>query len=399
MFLSPVVADSRHTVVKDLRYQKVRVRVNIYSQTFPSLVYTQKSRQDHSKTFCSNCGNERPEQGNFCINCGYKRLRCGSCAHEHESTVGNFCINCGQERPGASLLPTAANTVVVTATTTVAPTSTVATTLNTETDTLSAETANTTTVVTATTTTDTLSAETATAAAPKKRYFKSGWSWCCENNIFIAPDGVIFGTRQEASKYYNKNVAKLEAKRKDGWRVYVDKTNTHCDWIAPDGEVFHSWRQAKAYSVKSDQAIYGKDGLTIPLTSFFGKKKTIMNSRSGTQNNPIDCINDTPNKSKTDKPVQTPQMPTTDKPAPTPQHSQQSRTPKPGASPRKKREFKIPQQSEDGAGLQKLCAQAGTLRNVVKKTQAEVVAKQYREMYTLRRRVSHNMILRVCALV
>ena len=92
----------------------------------------------------------------------------------------------------------------------------------------------------------------------KPRRLRCGWTVMGEK--FIAPDGTKFKDRKAASKYWNKAVPKLEAKRKDGWQVYCDACNTHQDWVAPDGNILHSFIAAKKYAKVNDFPFYGKDG-------------------------------------------------------------------------------------------------------------------------------------------
>ena len=104
----------------------------------------------------------------------------------------------------------------------------------------------------------------------KPRILRCGWTVIGKN--FIAPDGTKFTDRKAASKYWSKVVPKLEPKRQDGWQVYCDANNTHQDWVAPDGEIVHSFISAKKYAKENDFPFYGKDGRTCTIASFFGKK-------------------------------------------------------------------------------------------------------------------------------
>jgi hypothetical protein len=212
--------------------------------------------------------------------------------------------------------------------------------------------------------------------------FKSGWTLMADKT-FVAPDGTKFDTRREAAKYFSKKMPRLEPERKDGWGVYVDASNTHTNFVAPDGEVFNSYVQAMGYAEKSEQPMYGKDGLTVPLTSFFGKS-TKPKKTSGTRNNPIDFAQ---HEEPIPSPTHTP-PPTTGKPPSTTQTPSKSlRSPK--------NQFRIPKQSDQAAELQKLCQRAAVHRQRREKKKAEAVADTYLKSYTVKRIVSRNMHTRV----
>ena len=268
-----------------------------------------------------------------------------------------------------------------------------------------ANTATMTTVVTAVH--EEIEEEISVSGRKKARIFKSGWTLLADDT-WLAPDGKKFDTRRESAKYFNKRSARLEPERKDGWGVYVDRSNTHTDWVAPDGEIFHSYVQAKAYAVKSEQPIYGKDGLTVPLTSFFGKSVKAK-ERSGTRNNPIDFAQrETPT---TSPPTRTP-PPTTQTSTTCPQTRTPTRTTgKPTSTtqtltasknPRSpNNQFRIPQQKEQAVEFQKLCHRAGVHRARRENKKAQAIADAYQKSYTLPRLVSRDMhskvgIVRVC---
>ena len=202
----------------------------------------------------------------------------------------------------------------------------------------------------------------------KPRILRCGWTVIGKN--FIAPDGTKFTDRKAASKYWSKVVPKLEPKRQDGWQVYCDANNTHQDWVAPDGEIVHSFISAKKYAKENDFPFYGKDGRTCTIASFFGKKN-----------------NNRPAPTSVDdgaKPVDTVVSP----------HVTPKKTPHvtPKNPPRK---FEIPAQSEKGAQLQMLCHRAGVLRNRRRKIQAAAVENEYSNLFTTRRLVTNNMTARV----
>ena len=77
----------------------------------------------------------------------------------------------------------------------------------------------------------------------KKRFLRCGWQIDVDDS-YIAPDGRRFGVRDEAAKYHNCDVAKLEPARKDGWQVYTGEAGTYTEWIAPDQTKLYSYATA-----------------------------------------------------------------------------------------------------------------------------------------------------------
>lgn len=210
-----------------------------------------------------------------------------------------------------------------------------------------------------------------TTSDTKPRKLRCGWT--VMGTSFIAPDGTKFTTRKAASKYHNKVVPKLEAKRQDGWQVYCDANNTHQNWIAPDGQIVHSLIAARKYAKVNDLPFYGKDGRTCSIASFFGKQN---NNRPAAKS--VDVDNGA-------RPQVTDNRPAAKSPKKTPRRKCDTDT----------RKFDIPAQSEKGAQLQKMCHRAGVLRNRRKKGQAAAVENEYNELFTSRRHVSNNMTARV----
>jgi hypothetical protein len=124
---------------------------------------------------------------------------------------------------------------------------------------------------------DLASPETKKSRTKKKRFLRCGWAINVDGS-YIAPDGRRFSTRDEAAKYHNCDVVKLEPARKDSWQVYTNEAGTHMDWIAPDGTKFHSYTTAVVYSRKIAQPLYGRDGITRGLGCFFATKAKTKSS-------------------------------------------------------------------------------------------------------------------------
>lgn len=212
--------------------------------------------------------------------------------------------------------------------------------------------------------------------------------WSVVGNTFIAPDGVKFQSRKEASTYWNKDVPKLEPARQDNWHVFVDASNTHITWVAPDGQKLNSFLSAKSYAKSSSLPIYGKDGITKSIASFFvksqatGKKKGSDTIIDLSHTKPcVRCVN---NKSS----AQDTHAKAT--------HHQDVET-----SPQKskkivQRKFVVPNQSSQAATMQKLMKKSATLRIQRKHTKADQIAKQYTTEYTLTRQISDGMARKVC---
>ena len=170
------------------------------------------------------------------------RIILGECGHKHLSP-GKFCRKCGHRRPGVHM--SVETTASVEATSSAEATTSVEATVSAEGNACAEATASAEATVSAEvtasaeagTSADASTSAEATASAEatgsvgrpsKVKRFRSGWI-LLEDQTFIAPDGTKFATRNKASKYFNKNVTRLEPERKDGWQVYVDETNTHTD--------------------------------------------------------------------------------------------------------------------------------------------------------------------------
>lgn len=155
--------------------------------------------------------------------------------------------------------------------------------------------------------------ETTTGRTYKKTFLRCGWQ-LLHDGLYIAPDGKKFSNRADASKYHNKDVAKLEPARKDGWQVFTNAAGTHTDWIAPDGNKLYSYSSAVIYGKKSSQPLLGMDGITKNIQKYFA-----------------------PTSASTSKPKSA--------------HSSARKT----VNTSRKKNFTIPGQTEAGVELQKLC--------------------------------------------
>ena len=309
-----------------------------------------------------------------------KRLQfCGNCGHKHSSETANFCCACGKKRPANAITAiTPASSSATSSATENSATAITCTTTNSEIQS-TANSATATTLATENSATAT-SAKTTTqnprgrpAKVCKKKILQCGW--IAVDDGFVAPDGKKFSTRKKASLYFNNNIPKLEPARKDGWQVFVDSSKTHSNWIAPDGEVLKSFLAAKSYASKSNLELFGKDGITTSIASFFASKSMKQHGTTLTT---------------LQKQVPHAVMPKTiavfDQEPPV---KKAKKTSKP-------RPFTIPPQSEDGSELQCMCKRAAVwrLRNNVAK--AEVVATEYTKAFTKKRIISQNMTCKVC---
>ena len=176
---------------------------------------------------------------------------------------------------------------------------------------------------------------------------RCGWV-VVEGQSYTAPDGTTFANRKEASQYHNKNVAKLEPQRQDGWGVYISESGSHQDWRAPDGEVLHSYAAAKTYAAKAGLKIYGRDGISTSIFSFFSSNSNGTTERMHAQK-------ETQAEKAIDLTVHPPQKQV---PVPAPEQ-----TPAPAPASRPARIFKVPIQNSRGQAFQKLCRKAAILRN------------------------------------
>ena len=314
--------------------------------------YTKKKRDDDNKSTDSQIAIRLPY--------------CGGCGHKHANADVNFCSNCGMQRdsPCSDVRAAAAATDQAAAT----------------------DAATTTTTMTAAATTTTTMTAAATTTATTKRgredklqKLRCGWSIC--GDTFVSPDGEKFQNRKEESKYSNKDVPMLEPVRQDGWQVFIDATDTHVTWIAPDGQKLNSFVSAKAYAQSCSLPIYGKDGRTKSIACFFEQKKAVATGKSST-----DTIIDMTTTTKTSH-IQ----PHVQKPANTHQDVEPVKPPK-----KVRRKFVIPKQSSEAVAMQKLLRTSAILRNARKTVKADAVEKQYTTLYTLQRQISDNMATKVC---
>ena len=198
----------------------------------------------------------------------------------------------------------------------------------------------------------------------KKRFLRCGWQIDVDDS-YIAPDGRRFGVRDEAAKYHNCDVAKLEPARKDGWQVYTGEAGTYTEWIAPDQTKLYSYATAVIYARKSAQPLYGKDGITRGLGCFFASAMT----KSSTQ---TVC---------TPKPIA--RSSCSDKDGTVDEQS----TPQNGAN-----KFVIPTQSAAGADLQTLCSK---LANVNLRRSNKAKLEQTLEKYIAPSQLENSMANKV----
>ena len=268
---------------------------------------------------------------------------CGQCGHKHVSDDVKFCSNCGTKRedsqspPAASQLSSAASQ------------------------------------------SSSAASQSSPSADPdqvvvmrvgRKRNVltKLRCGWHIADDEFIAPDGTSFTSRKEASVYHNKNVPKLEPARQDGWKVFVDETDTHTHWICPDGQVLNSFVAAKSYAAKSQHPIWGKDGLTKTLSSYFGKKQDFV----------VDLTTRTPTAQSSVTTI--PKLPA--------RHQTQEKK-------SSSNDFNIPRQTNAGLDLQQLLRKVTLARDRRKQSKAKELEKQYHTLYTFPMLRSNNMHNRV----
>lgn len=281
---------------------------------------------------------------------------CGRCGYKHANTTVNFCCRCGLKREVE--VSAEANQVIV--------------------HQASAE-ANQVSVVEPNQVVVEASAEASRSAGistknadTKKRKLRCGWHVC--GQIFIDPDGVEFASREDAKQSKHR----LEPSRQDGWQVFVDETETHTTWIAPDGEKLHSFKSAKAYSQSTALPLYGKDGRTKNIQSFFGaQKKKVEEPISGTV---VDLTKPAPES----------------KAMHTPQPHKKTPQPRPRQEEQQPRQFKLPPQTIEGAELQKILRRCAVLRNQRKSVSALQLADRYTIGYTVPRKISRSMTNKVC---
>ena len=203
------------------------------------------------------------------------------------------------------------------------------------------------------------------------------------NHHFISPDGVVFTCRKEASQYFNKSVAKLEPERQDGWQVFTNATNSHVTWIAPDGQRLSSFVSAKAYARSSGLSIYGKDGLTKSIASFFANHadKETTKKTTGT----IDLTRKPPCMRRPSKTTtQTPRQNAEGDKLQQPKQNKKQHVPQVSAP----RVFQIPQQTVEGKKLQKMLRLAAVHRNQRNSVKAAKAERAYVQEFTLKRGIS-----------
>ena len=214
----------------------------------------------------------------------------------------------------------------------------------------------------------------------KSRRLRCGWMITADQQ-FLSPDGKTFSSRKEASRYFNQHVPKLEPERQDGWQVYVDASNTHVTWIAPDGQKLSSFVGAKTYASTSKLDFFAKDGRTKSIASFFGGHTSKTPAAQPTGKN---SVIDLTRKSKK----------TTSSNTATKKHNQRtSKTPQ----TKQLRQFEIPKQSDDGKRLQLMLRRAAVDRRQNYQKRADIIKKNCVEQYTVQRKVSDTMARKVGA--
>ena len=332
---------------------------------------------------------------------------CGECGHKHASAELNFCCKCGKQREPIAATDAASTDVTVTATT-----------LSELPGPATPDLAD---IVPATQDLATNDSATTTKSGRPSTRCRLRCGWSIIEGEYVAPDGKKFSCRKAAAKYFNVKVPKLEPERQDGWQVFANETMTHFTWIAPDGQKLGSFVSAKAYSRSSNFPIFGKDGVTTSIASFFGKK-TKQNKPTGTTDELIDLTCTTNNNPPTrqQKKVSTDQVsqsrkqqqvgtksnpPTcqqkkvpTDQVSQTHKQQQAAKKQKPEAGGKKKqkrRTFTIPNQTIDGQKLQQLLHEAAIMRNQKKHRKLAVVKKNYEAKYTKKRLISDGMAAKV----
>ena len=254
---------------------------------------------------------------------------CGGCGnrHQHED---NFCRSCGQKRGWASGAEAPVNIV--------SPTKE-------------------------------KQAKVKTGRKYKKQFLRCGWQIVGGN--YIAPDGKAFESRKLASKYSNNSVSKLEPERKDGWEVYTNESGSHVDWIAPDGTKLFSFASASAFAKSSSQPLFGRDGITKKIQSFFVTQATTSNPTKSTLK-PAQAIS-----------TSTKAQATTSK----------TKTVQEAKVSKKKRVFTVPKQSESGANLQRLCRLHATSRAQARKIKLEQEIAQFTIPRSIKNRMANKVIL------
>ena len=207
---------------------------------------------------------------------------CGRCGHKHLNDEMNFCCQCGLKRANKKTSGTAATSSAearddnsTTVIENIGMSVDEETESNEEKESMCANEKN-----------MSVNEKRATKFKGKPKRLRCGWMMT-EEHEFISPDGKRFSCRKDAARYYNKNVTKLEPARQDGWSVFVDESNTHVEWIAPDGQKLKSFIGAKTYARNSNLPIFGKDGLTKTIASFFGASATATPQMTG-KNSAID---------------------------------------------------------------------------------------------------------------
>ena len=289
--------------------------------------------------YCSKCGHEHAADSNFCPRCGKPREPAPSKPREpapSETTTSEETPACkrARVRPEITDTDSATNRADIVA----------------------------------------MDSTTAGRGRPSKlEKLRCGWSKI--GSTFVAPDGEKFQDRKQASKYFNKNVPKLEPARQDGWQVFVDATGTHVTWIAPDGQKLGSFISAKSYAKASSLPIFGKDGITKSIASFF-TKSTITG-----KNKNINAVIDLTPRAK----------PNVDKSSAHVAHQDVKE-----AERVHHRKFTIPKQSMEAAQMQELMKLSAIFRNQRRYAKADRTEKQYNTLYTLPRKISSTMVNKVC---
>ena len=180
----------------------------------------------------------------------------------------------------------------------------------------------------------------------------------------------MFNSRVDASKYYNKNIARLEPERKDNWQVYTNESGTHTDWIAPDGTKLFSYSSAVAYAKSSSQPLLGKDGITKKIKNFF-----VAGAQKYNTSHDAMPVRGREAQATTSKP-----KPTQDKDISEPTKA-------------KRRVFNVPKQTDSGVKLQQLCRKhaATRVKEIKTKVEEQIV------LYTKPRSIKINMANKVIA--
>ena len=235
----------------------------------------------------------------------------------------------------------------------------------------------------------------AVLANKRPKYLRCGWRII--QGKFVSPDGKRFACRKEASRYHNKNIPKLEPQRKDNWQVYVDSSATHMQWIAPDKTVYKSYVTASRYAEQSGLTIYGKDGISVPISRFFNSAKTGQSRKSSVSDLPCPRLTPTnKHQEKQRQPVQ--HQPAQQKKQRQPVQHQpvQQRPKKQKKTARTTRVFTVPKQTQAGCELQLLLRHAGVYRLKSNRAKSMPNLRKCMTEYNSPRQIGDRMIRRVC---